>query len=69
MWKWKCYQNPYGNDESGDIYCHDAFEEGADAMLQALKDNVDSIKVKKRECSETPSMIISGTWAFIPDEK
>ncbi len=50
MWKPKDYQNPYCNDvnapnyESGDIYCHDAYERGFDDCMEALLGSNFSIK-------------------------
>lgn len=68
-WRPEGWENPYLTDvfdpkyESPMMYEHDAFEEGADAMLEALKN------LPRQSFVSTTPVIKSGFYIFIPDNK
>ena len=57
----------WDNTHSGDIYCHDAYESGADAMLEALK--AKGLTSGRYELGAGEMTCLTrGALVFIPDE-
>ncbi len=65
----QCSADPQFQNTSLEVIMAGLFEAGADAILEKLRKAVDSIKVKKNERGETPSMVVGGTWVFIPGDE
>jgi len=67
MWKPESLENPYNFSRGGAIPKYEVqsrcFDEGADAMLEALRENSKMMKAYVRFIEEP-----KGTWVFIPDK-